>query len=47
VPDLATMRTLIRETQKLRRYEPSGDSSAWDAAEARVYGVRAGVGTGA
>jgi sugar (pentulose or hexulose) kinase len=37
LPDLSAMRSLIRETQELRRYEPSGTSAAWDAAEARVF----------
>jgi sugar (pentulose or hexulose) kinase len=39
LPDLAAMRALLRETQDLRRYEPSGDQSAWDAAEARIHGT--------
>jgi sugar (pentulose or hexulose) kinase len=38
VPDLAAMRALLRQTQGLRRYEPSGDPAAWDAAEERIYG---------
>ncbi len=36
LPDLAAMRGLIRETQALRRYEPSGGDAAWTAAEARI-----------
>jgi rhamnulokinase len=38
LPDLPAMRSLVRDTQDLRRYEPSGNPAAWDAAEARVYG---------
>ncbi|GHF33480.1 rhamnulokinase [Amycolatopsis bartoniae] len=34
LPDLAAMRALVRETQALRRYEPSGGD--WAAAEARL-----------
>jgi sugar (pentulose or hexulose) kinase len=39
LPDLAAMRGLIRDTQDLWRYEPSGDQSAWDAAEGRIHGT--------
>jgi rhamnulokinase len=39
VPDLAAMRTLLRETQEVRRYEPRGTTAPWDAAEARVFGA--------
>lgn len=35
LPDLAAMRALVRETQEVRRYEPSGHGD-WDAAEARL-----------
>ncbi|WP_103354382.1 rhamnulokinase family protein [Amycolatopsis sp. CA-128772] len=35
LPDLASMRTLVRETQEIRRYEPSGTAD-WAAAEARL-----------
>jgi rhamnulokinase len=35
--DLGMLRELLRETQSLRRYEPSGDGSAWRAAEARLH----------
>lgn len=35
LPDLAAMRTLLRETHDLRRYEPR-DALDWDAAERRV-----------
>jgi rhamnulokinase len=35
LPDLAAMRALVRETQEIRRYEPSG-SADWAAAEARL-----------
>ncbi|MFJ7214431.1 rhamnulokinase family protein [Amycolatopsis sp. NPDC098790] len=37
LPDLASMRTLVRETQEIRRYEPSG-ADDWDAAETRLRG---------
>ncbi|MEV7098300.1 rhamnulokinase family protein [Amycolatopsis sp. NPDC051045] len=37
LPDLAAMRALVRETQEIRRYEPSG-SADWAAAEARLHG---------
>ena len=40
LPDLAAMRALLRESQELRRYEPHGDPAAWDAAEAKVVGLR-------
>lgn len=35
LPDLASMRALVRETQEVRHYEPSGRGD-WDAAEARL-----------
>ncbi|WP_410670363.1 rhamnulokinase [Amycolatopsis sp. cmx-4-68] len=35
LPDLGAMRALVRETQEVRRYEPSG-SADWAAAEARL-----------
>ncbi len=35
LPDLAAMRALVRETQEIRRYEPSGTAD-WAAAEARL-----------
>ncbi|RSD07493.1 rhamnulokinase [Amycolatopsis eburnea] len=35
--DLPSMRALVRETQEIRRYEPSGTGD-WDAAEARLRG---------
>ncbi|MCR6482489.1 rhamnulokinase [Amycolatopsis sp. OK19-0408] len=35
LPDLASMRALVRETQEVRHYEPSG-AGDWDAAEARL-----------
>ena len=31
-------RELLRETQTLHRYEPSGDYAAWAAVEDAVYG---------
>ena len=36
LPDLASMRALVRETQEIRRYEPSGTAD-WAAAEARLF----------
>jgi rhamnulokinase len=30
------MRALLRATQPLRRYEPSGDTAAWAAAARRL-----------
>ncbi|SHM22305.1 rhamnulokinase [Actinacidiphila paucisporea] len=36
VGDLAQMRQLVADTQRLRHYRPQGDSRAWDAAEARL-----------
>jgi rhamnulokinase len=39
LPDLTAMRALLRETQDVRRYEPTGDQSAWAAAEARIHGT--------
>lgn len=38
LPDLAAMRSLVRETQELVTYQPAGDPGAWAAAEARVWG---------
>jgi rhamnulokinase len=35
-PDLAGMRALLRRTQPLARYEPSGQSGAWAAAARRL-----------
>ena len=35
-PDRYAVRRLVRTTQDLSRYEPRGDTSAWDAAEARI-----------
>lgn len=34
--DLPALRALLRESQPLQRYEPSGDPAAWDAAERRL-----------
>jgi rhamnulokinase len=34
--DLAGMRALLRSTQAIRRYEPSGRAADWSAAEARL-----------
>jgi rhamnulokinase len=36
VGGLAEMRALVAATQPLRRYEPSGDTAAWDQAAARL-----------
>ncbi|MEV4559251.1 rhamnulokinase family protein [Kitasatospora sp. NPDC049285] len=36
VEDRHAMRRLVTRTQQVRRYEPGGDSRAWDAAAARV-----------
>jgi rhamnulokinase len=35
--DLAQLRAIVRENQRVRRYEPSGGEGAWAAAEARIY----------
>ncbi|WP_211258868.1 rhamnulokinase [Spirillospora albida] len=40
VGSLAEARALVAATQPLRRYEPSGDPAAWDAAEERLRGER-------
>jgi len=37
LPDLAAMRARIRSTHYVRRYQPNGNSSAWAAAERRVF----------
>lgn len=34
--DLAAIRSLLRTTQEIRRYEPSGSAAAWAAAERRL-----------
>ena len=34
--DLAGMRALLRATQRLRRFEPSGPAAAWTAAAGRL-----------
>ncbi|WP_213451644.1 rhamnulokinase [Rhizomonospora bruguierae] len=36
--DLAAMRTVLRQTQHIVRYEPRGDEVAWRAAEDRIGG---------
>jgi len=36
LPDLEAMRRLVRGSQQVRRYGPSGDPSRWDAAEALI-----------
>jgi rhamnulokinase len=35
--DLAGMRALLRATQPLRRFEPSGNAADWDGAARRIY----------
>jgi rhamnulokinase len=35
-PDLAAMRSLLRATQRIRRYEPDSDPAAWAAAGSRI-----------
>ncbi|GGL13062.1 rhamnulokinase [Planomonospora parontospora] len=40
VAGLAEMRALAAQVEPLRRYEPSGDASAWDEAEARLGAAR-------
>jgi rhamnulokinase len=35
-PNLRAMRTLVRATQSIQRYEPRGDPRAWAAAAARL-----------
>src|SRR5689334_20367491 len=39
LPDLEAMRVLVAATHSVRRYEPSGRSTAWDDAEARLAAV--------
>jgi rhamnulokinase len=34
--DLAALRALLRQTQRIVRYEPGGDAAAWQAAEQRA-----------
>src|SRR6266508_3844443 len=34
--DLATLRALVRASQPIRRYEPSGDGGAWAAGAAQL-----------
>jgi rhamnulokinase len=36
--DLSGMRALLRATQPLRRFEPSGSPAVWDAAARRIHG---------
>jgi rhamnulokinase len=38
--DLSSLRDLLARSQQLTRYEPKGDSGAWDAAERRIIGVK-------
>jgi rhamnulokinase len=37
VRDLVAMRALLRQTQDVRTYQPTGDPSTWDAAETRIW----------
>jgi rhamnulokinase len=37
IPDLPAMRALLRHTQDVLTYQPTGDQSTWDAAEARIW----------
>ena len=37
--DLGGMRALLRDTQRLRRFEPEGDARAWDLAARRTGGA--------
>jgi rhamnulokinase len=34
--DLAALRALVRRTQRVRRFEPSGDAGRWQAAARRL-----------
>jgi rhamnulokinase len=43
LPDLAAMRELVRRTQVLRRYLPSGRDAGWAAAEERLSGTAPGA----
>jgi rhamnulokinase len=36
--DLSALRSLLRETQQIVRYEPAGDAAAWRSAEQRLGG---------
>jgi rhamnulokinase len=36
--DLAALRSVLRETQQITRYEPGGDPAAWQAAAKRIAG---------
>jgi len=38
LPDLAAMRSLVRRTQQVRRFEPGTDAGDWQAAEERLWG---------
>jgi rhamnulokinase len=35
-PDLAALRSLVRHTQPVRRYEPRGHQAPWSAAASRL-----------
>jgi len=41
-PDLTAMRSLLRATQPVRRYQPARDSGAWASAATRLAGAPAG-----
>jgi rhamnulokinase len=43
LPDLAAMRSLVRRTHDLVRYEPGGDEDRWAAAEARLTAQLSGA----
>jgi rhamnulokinase len=48
LPDLAAMRALVAETHDLTRFEPSGESDAWAAAETHLHAdLSGGYGAGA
>jgi rhamnulokinase len=36
IPNLAEMRSLVRSTHELVRYEPAGDENRWIAAQCRL-----------
>jgi rhamnulokinase len=38
LPDLAAMRSLVRRTQQVVRFEPGSDTGGWPAAEERLWG---------
>ena len=38
LPDLVAMRSLVRRTQPVHRFEPTADAGEWQAAEGRLWG---------